>query len=341
MNFQKITSDNFENQIHAMMQSFLTLRLLNIVAQLGIAELLNDDSKSVDYLAQKTNSNKQALYRSLRMLASHGIFQETKKNYFAHTDASRLLEIDHKKTVKSLLLHEDEPRFRAYAQLDHTIKTGKPAFNKIYDMNYFTYLSQDPEAADRFDDGMKRVSAQEEHAIAHSFDFNRFKEITDIGGGRGGLLSNILQKFLAVKGTLYELPYVIDDLDQSTKEQFGDRLTFKKGSFFDAIPEGSDCYILKRVLHDWSDEECVKILQHCAQALDSGTLLIMEGIIPSDNEPNMLKGIDVLLMALFSGRERTLDEFKELLQQAGLEIIKIHKTPSMLSIIEVQRINLM
>jgi hypothetical protein len=196
-------------------------------------------------------------------------------------------------------------------------------------------LTEHPEAGAWFDRGLANFSAPENAAIVGAYDFAQFQRIVDVGGGQGGLLAEILKAHPSLRGTLYDLPQVVRDPAYLTAAGLADRCEIIGGNFFESLPRGGDAYILKRILHDWSDQRCLEILRQCRQAIDEkARILVVDAVLPAGNEPHPGRVMDILMMVLTEGRERTEQEFRELYERAGFMLTKVIPTRSVLSIVE-------
>lgn len=318
-------------------------RAIHVAACLNIADHLKNGLRDIETLAKLIGADEQALYRLMRLLSSHAIFYEDEQARFCLTPLAEPLLSDHSDSLRDWLAYHDgdEKRWQAYGAMEYSVRTGEPAFNHLFGAGYFDLLAQDPSQARKFDEGMKNLSADEDaHCIA-SYDFSAIKTVIDIGGGMGGLLAETLSRYPTMHGVLYEMPHVIAAVEKSKMVgSFGERLSLQRGSFFDGVPQGADLYLLKRVLHDWDDADCVTILKQCAQAMNPGArLLILEAITKGPNLPDFVKEVDIAMMVLFGGKERTQQEWESLLTTAGLKIMRVLPTKTMLSIIEVVQEN--
>jgi len=307
---------------------------------LGIADHLVQGPKKADELAKIIEAEPQPLYRLLRTLASHGIFLENQDHSFALTPLAQLLVTSSPDSIRLLLMKEDESRWNAYGDLLYSIKTGKPAFNHRYGVGYFDYIAKNQALSQSFDLGMANLSAKEDALIANSFDFSNYHSIVDLGGGIGGLLAEILKKNPSSQGVVYELAHLRDRVEVFLQNQgLSSRVKFASGSFFQSIPEDSDLYLLKRILHDWDDQSCIKILRNCQKVMrPTSRLLIVDAVMPEGNIPHESKDFDLFMLALFGGQERTQNAWQQLLNASDLKLMRIWPTPSSLAIIEVQSI---
>jgi len=299
-------------------------------------------SQSIKALAQKTNMNEDALYRLLRLLASHGIFSHDELNNFSLSPlAEQLVSTDSSSLWAWTTYHNDVNRWTAYGDMKYSIETGKPSFDNQFGKGYFDFLSETPHLGKQFDEGMRNLSEGENALIVKSYNFSGYSHVFDIGGGKGGLIAEIIlgNHCGNQKGTLFDLPYVEKSAEEYlTNLHVGNRIDFVQSTGFFEIPSGADLYILKRILHDWNDEQCITILQNCYKAMqDNARLLIIENIVSQANIRDFSKDIDMAMMVLFGGKERTKTEWIGLLTQANLELVHIHMTSSMLSIVEIKK----
>lgn len=314
-------------------------RAIHVAAVFKIADHLVDGPCNLHELAYKVNADHDALYRLLRLLASNDIFSEDEHRNFSLTTLAMPLVSGHTESLQSWLANHDgdEKRWRSYGHMAYSVQTGKPAFNHVFGQGYFDFISQDADMAKSFDEGMRNLSEKEDICIAGCYDFSPHATMTDIGGGKGGLISAIMKSHPTLSGILYDLPHVQISAEAYIFEQdLTSRINFKSGSFFDAVPFGSDVYVLKRILHDWDDELCIQILSNCRKAMKpSAKLLIIEAIVAPANDRDFAKDVDLAMLVLFGGKERTQKEWENLLDRANLKLLGIHPTPSMLSILEI------
>jgi O-methyltransferase domain/Dimerisation domain len=313
-------------------------QLLYVAARLGIADLLKDGPRSCEGLAQATGTHPPTLYRMMRTLASQGVFTEVDAGNFGLTPLGAWLQTDIPGSHRAATLLMAGPEiYRAFGDLLHSVKTGEPAFDRIYGMGYFEYLAQNPEAAGIFNEAMTSGGAVDENpAVAAAYDFSAIGTVVDIAGGQGGLIATILTANPGLKGVLFDQPAVVE----SARPQFqaagvADRCDLVGGDFFeDALP-GGGVHILKRIIHDWDDDRSIAVLRSCRRAMDEqGRLLVVERVIPPGDEPSPGKLLDMTMLAVLGGRERTEAEYRVLFQAAGFELTRIIPTTSSMSVIE-------
>jgi hypothetical protein len=330
-------------KIMELASAFILSRAIHIAAEIKIADLMVNGPQNITTLAQQSGMNEDALYRLLRLLASYNIFSHDASNNFSLTPlAQQLVSTDPDSLWSWVTYHNDTYRWAAYGDMKYSIETDKPAFNHVFGKGYFDFLSDNPELGAQFDEGMKNIASGETTHIVNSYNFAPYHTITDIGGGKGGLLTEILHSKKSSsdqKGILFDLPYVKKSAEEYLLSMhLTDRITFVPSTGFFAVPQGAELYILKRILHDWNDTDSITILKNCYNAMQHNSrLLIIENIVSQENVRDFSKDIDIAMMVLFGGKERTKTEWETLLDQANLKIINIYKTPSMVSIIEVQK----
>ena len=325
------------DRLISMADGFLISRGLYVVAELNIADQLINGPKTAEQISKNLNINSEATFRLLRMLSAHGIFKFESDSTFALNEISSLLTTKHPQSLHGFLLHEDEARWQAYGALSYTLKTGKPSFNHLFNEGYFDYIARDKKRSEQFDKGMANISEEENKSIANNIDFSKYSHIVDVGGGVGGLLAAILNKYPSHSATLYELPHLASLAENYLKEKnLSDKVQVATGSFLDSVVSGGNLYILKRIMHDWNDETCIMILKNCYSAMDNNAhLIIFDCIIPDGNSYDISKDIDIIMMTIFGGKERTKKDFEMLLNSSGFKLLDIKNVPgTMLSCIK-------
>jgi hypothetical protein len=311
---------------------------LSVVAELGIADLLAKGDKTVDELAASVSAHGPSLYRVLRALAGVGVFAETEDRRFTLTPLAECLRSDVPNSMREFARFVAMPAAsRAWDQLMHCVKTGETGLRKCFGVdNPFDYFKTHPEEQAIFDAAMTDNSRQAAPAVAQAYDFGRFRQLVDVAGGRGLLLGTILQRYPQLHGVLFDLPSVIAGA-HGTLTSFGlnGRCKTVGGDFFQTVPEGADAYIVKHVIHDWDDERSITILRNIRTAIDrSGRVLLVESVIPPGNEPSFAKLLDLEMLVIPGGRERTADEYRDLFAASGFRLEEIHATPGPESLIE-------
>ena len=327
------TDADLKRQLNDMIRGYWTTQALFVAAELDIAGRLADGPKTAEQLANEAGANAEALYRILRALASIGFFVEDDEGRFGLTTMAELLGASG--GTGYARLHGQE-LYEAWGNLLHTARTGEPAFIKAHGMGLFDYMTKYPDRGEIFSKAMFGHHGAETLPMIEAYDFSGFTEIVDVGGADGSLLITLLDRIDHLKGILFELP-AIADLARSNVEAAGlnGRLRVEGGSFLnEEVPSGADAYILRHVIHDWNDENTVKILTNCRIAAGSkGKVLVVEFVIPKGNEPNFGKWLD-LMMLCYGGKERTEDEYRTLYNEAGLRLTRVVPTAMPISVVE-------
>lgn len=308
--------------------------------RLGIAELVKDGPRSVSELAEATQTHAPSLTRLLRALESIGIFAEVEPDYFAQTPLSALLQPGVPGSMHHIaLLHGDQWQWHVWEGLDYTLQTGQPTFNRLFGADLFQYFTQhNPQSAKIFNDSMTGFSEQVNMPIATAnYDFSAIDTLVDIGGGMGTQLMTLLNVHPAIrKGILFDRPPVIAQAQAAvTASGLGERCELIAGNFFEGIPQGADAYFMKQIIKDWSDEQCVQLLTRCRQAMrHDGRVLVAEVVLLPGRGTSIQKFIDLQLMILSPGQERTESQYRNIFEAAGFTLAKIVPTASPYSILE-------
>ncbi len=308
-------------------RAHIAARCLHVVADCGAADAIGAAGATPAEIAAHTGLNADALDRLLRLLAAHGIFERTGDGRYAHTKASLLLRSDDPRSLRSYVRMNGMPAFwDRYTDLGTTARTGRPQhdFASLVD-----YLAAHPEESAIFNAAMVSKSRTILPAVAAAYDFSRFGTIVDIGGGRGHLLKLVLDAAPRAKGILFELAHVIGDTT------LGPRLELATGDFFnDALPAG-DAYLLMDVLHDWNDADVARILTAVRRAAPPQShVLIVETLVPETPGPHFGKSLDITMLAVTGGRERSEAQYRTLLAAAGFRLTRVLPTASHYSIVE-------
>ena len=325
------------DQLMQMIFGFSLSRSISVAAQFGIADHLTDGAKTADELAQKIGLHARSLYRMLRALASVGIFSEDAEKRFSLTPLAEMLRSDHPQSLRAFAhMMAGEVTFKTWQGLAYGVQTGERAFDHLFGAPAFDWYQQNAEEGKIFNDAMTSMSLGSGGAVVASYDFSGINKIVDIGGGHGYLLAAILGKYPSMQGVLFDLPYVMEDAKKILAANgIVDRCEIATGSFFETAPAGADAYIMKHIIHDWSDEECIKILSHCRAGMnEGGKVLVAEMVLPEGNAPAVSKFLDLQMLLVLPGCERTATEYRALFAKAGLEVTRIIPTPSPYSVIE-------
>ena len=300
-----------------MSTGFTLSRALHVVAELGIADALGKAPLSAAALASATGTHPEALDRALRVLAAHGVFA-ARCGLYEHTPESRLLRSDHAQSMRSFVRMQGIPAlWHVWEDFDHSLRTGRSAAEKSMPNGFWGYFAQNPEHHRIFNEAMIGLTHAQVSGILNAYDFSGFKKIADIGGGNGNLLRAILSEYPNAEGVLFDLPHVIEQVKSIPSA----RLTFQPGSFFEDPLPVCDAYLMKVIIHDWSDAEAARILQAVRRsAPPHAKLLLAEFLIPEGREPNWTLFVDLLMLGELTGKERTKSEFKQLLCNSGFRL---------------------
>lgn len=312
---------------------------LYVAAKLNIADHLATGQKSIDELAKLTNTKTEPLYRVMRCLASLGVFEEHASKVFSLNQVADELRSNSEDTMKDFVVLCGEELYQSAGSLLHTVQTGEPAFNHIYGMSHWEYLETHPEKATIFHDAMEKGTDPMIKEIIRHYDFSPYKNIVDVGGGKGHLICEILRQYPDSYGAVYDLPNAVESAIQYTESKgLGLRITVLSGDFFKFIPL-ADLYLLKVVLHDWDDKKAIAILKRCRKGISSkGRLLIIEKVVEENEFKEMTCLGDINMLVTLTGRERNLNEFKELLHKSGFNLIRKINTTTVFSILEAEPI---
>ncbi|MSQ96198.1 MAG: methyltransferase [Gemmataceae bacterium] len=322
-------------QLIQMITSYWTAQSIHVAAKLKLADLLKDGPKAATQLAQATKTQPQALYRLLRALSSVEIFSEDEQGRFHLTPMAELLLDVHGSMYAVAIMMGDE-HYRSWGDLLHSVQTGKPAFDHIYGKPVFDWLSEHTEQAKIFDAAMTGFHGPETQAMIDAYDYTGINTLVDVGGGNGTVLIEVLKKNPAMKAILYDLPGVIDRAKKDLESAgVAARCQTIAGSFFESAPPGGDAYQMRHIIHDWTDEQCHTILSHIRKVIPKhGKLLVIEMVIKLRNEPQPAKWLDLNMLVLPGGRERTEAEYREMYAKAGFRLERVVPTPTEVSVIE-------
>jgi len=322
----------------AQMMNFILGRWISkpiyVAAELCIADLLADGPRTIDELAYLSDSHSPNLYRVMRALASVGIFSEREDGRFELTPMAEFLKTGSLRSYA--LMFNSDWSDRAWSFFLESVKKGTTAFNTAHGVSISNWLEENPEAAEVFNEANAVKAAGIHKAIIDAYDFSVIDKLTDVGGGLGSLMIEILSANSNMEGVILDIPSVIEKTQEMILEHdYQDRCQAVQCDFFESIPSGSDTYIMSNILHDWSDEQCEVILRNCNKAMGKGAkLLILEMIISPGNQPSVAKLLDLEMLVITGGRERTEEEFRILLESSGFKISKVISTNDNVSIIE-------
>jgi hypothetical protein len=299
-------------------EGFQVAQGISVAARLGVADHLAGGPRSSDELAALVDAHPGALYRLLRALATVGVLIEDDERRFALTPIGEGLRSDVEGSLAGWIGFIAAPTlWQAWGDLEHSVRTGANAFQHVYGEDVWTYRSTRPEASAAFDRAMASLSSQDRHAL--TYDFTAFGVIADIGGGTGAFLGRVLASAPDARGVLFDLPHVLAGAAAVLAAAgVDDRCEMVAGSFFDRVPAGADAYVLRAVIHDWEDDDAIRILAAVRRAIpDHGRVLLVERVVEGPNEGRAAKWSDLNMLVAPGGRERTQAEFATLLTQGG------------------------
>ncbi len=311
---------------------------LYVAAKLGVADHLEGGWRSAAELAAELKVNEDALYRALRLLASQGVFEEDDARCFRNNQVSNFLRTGVPGSVRSLFIFwGSDFHYPSFGQIMHSIQTGESSRTFLSGTDGFEHLRRDPEQARIFDDAMTNMSELAGPLIAAAYDFGAWGSLMDVGGGNGILLSHILRAHTRLRGVLADQEHV---LERARERGYlgGDleaRATMEPCNFFEHVPSGCRAYVMKSVIHDWDDDQARVILANCRKAIPAdGALLLIEWELSGKNIPSNGKFIDIVMLVLTGGRERSVEEYRELLASAGFRLNRVVPTASQFAVIE-------
>jgi hypothetical protein len=307
-----------------------------VAAKLGIADLLKEGPQSCAALATSTGADAPSLFRLMRALSSVGIFSQLGREHFALSRLAESLQTEVHGSLRAIVITIGEIHYQACGNLLHSVQTGSPAFNNVFGASLFDYLQQNVDAADAFNRGMANVSSMLAYAVLMAYDFAGISSIVDIGGGQGKLLDKILQFNPEIKGTVFDTASTIERAEQQLgNNAWGRRCSYVTGDFFTSVPQGADAYLLCGVIHDWDDSRAITILRNCRRATTkNGRMLVVDMIVPDAPSASFSKLLDLNMLVMNGGRERTKAEFCALLDAAAYKVTKIIPTMAPQSVIE-------
>ena len=318
-----------ELAILRLVNGYQLTQALSVAATLGLADRLADGARTSDELAREVGVHAETLYRLLRALASIDVFHEEPGRQFRLTELGAVLRTDAPESVRGWAAFVGDPsHWQAWGDLLHSVRSGENAFRHVHGMDPWTLRAQRPEDSAVFDRAMTSLSRQVAEQVIAAFDFGRFSSVVDVGGGNGAFLAAILARNPRLRGVLFDQPHVVAGAGPLLAAAgVANRCEVVGGSFFDAVPRGEAAYVLKAILHDWEDADCLRILRVCRAAMTPGTaLLIVERELGPANARWEDKFSDLNMLVAPGGRERATAEYAALVEAAGFRFVGV--TPS-------------
>ncbi|MEU8438382.1 methyltransferase [Streptomyces sp. NPDC029216] len=321
--------------LHDVMFGHVRSAALRAVAVHRIPDHLADGPRTAEELAALSGTDAAVLRRVLRLLAGRGLFHEDEQGRFRLEPAGQPLRTGVAHSQHPAVLMITDPMIaRSAGELPRTLDGGRSSFELAYGSPFFEHLRKSPEDRAVFDAGMAAFSGPEDELVARGYAFPEGARVVDVGGGRGGLLRAVLDRGPSLEGVLFDRPATVAGhlLDEPG---LAGRWRAEGGDFFEAVPPGGDFYLLKHILHDWNDEDALRILGSVRRAAAAGArLLVVDAVLPGGGVPHPAVELDIVMLMVVEGRERTAAEFEELLARAGFRLHRILPTPSLPSIVE-------
>lgn len=308
-----------------MIYGAVTTRLITVAAELGVADRVEDGPKPVAELAAATGADADALRRVLRTLAGVGVFTEVEPGVFGQTPLSAVLRTGSAGSVRDAVLELGSAEtFGSLMELEHSVRTGEPAFNRAYGEGWWSYLAIRPGRAEVFNNIQTITSRQVHSLVLEPYDLSGARRLVDVGGGHGTLVAAMLRRYPELTAVVFDQPAVVAGARRTLEDaEVRDRAETVGGDFFDSVPAGGDVYLLSMILHDWDDERSLKILGNIRAAMaPGGRLLVIDPVIPEGDAPHIGKFTDIYMLMHFAGRERTEEEFRRLFAAAGLRHVE-------------------
>ncbi len=310
---------------------------LYVVAKLGVADRLADGPRNVEDLARELHVHPDRLFRVVRALASVGVFTLDDRRNIGQTPVSEYLRTELPGSLNALVQYNGEQGYRAFADLLHAVTTGTTAFDHVHGMGHFDYLARHPGAAATFHRAMASGLERDGDPLA-GYDLRDHRVLVDVGGGSGVLVAAALRSRPTLRAILFDLPEAVAGAPASLASAgVGDRCEIRTGSAFERVPSGGDVYVMSRILHDWPDEKAETLLRNCRAVMpDDGLLLLREAVLPERNVPAPRALIDLMMLVMNGGRERTEGEWRALLARAGLALTGVRTTGATYDLLEAR-----
>jgi hypothetical protein len=310
---------------------------ISVAASLGVADELVAGPRPVDEIAKAVDADPPTLYRLLRALADAQVLRQLDGRRFGLTPLGELLRADAPGSMRDWALFVGRPfHVQVWADLLESVRTGTPAFDRVHGREAFDYFAANPDDGATLNNAMTAASAQFIAPAVGAYDFGSFGTVVDVGGGHGALLAAVLAAGPRVHGVLYDQPHVIAGAGRPLEEAgVADRCELIGGDFFQSVPPGGDAYLLSNVIHDWDDDRSVQILANCRAAMNAdGRVLLGEAVLPDGPEPHPATWIDLEMLVMGAGRQRTEEEYRALFRRAGLRLTRVVPSHEMFDLVE-------
>jgi C-methyltransferase len=319
-----------------MSRLYVLSRSIHAIAELGVANLIGDAPVSATDVARDAGVSSEYLARCLRYLAVYGVFEETSPNWFRATPLSDIMRDDHPKSMRPVLRMVSSEWWEAVGRLPEVIRDGRCGIELAHGVSFFEVLKGRPELQHRFDEGMSSISRMDDETLAAAYDFSGEGVVADLAGGEGNFLREILRNNPRRSGVLFEQPQVLAESRLLDEYVQAGRVRLVPGNLLEVLPAPADIYVIRATLDGFADQQAVAILRNCARVMrPSDRLLLIEQVIPTGNVPHLNKTKDMVMMFLLGGKQRTIEEWSELLASAGLWRSRVIPTATPYTILEV------
>jgi hypothetical protein len=322
-----------------MVTAMWSAQALSVAATLGVADFMGEDPVSVDELARDVKANPDALYRLMRALSNHDVFEEHSGRRFRLTALGRCLRTDSPESMRSMAIFQGQYQWAHWGELLHSVRTGEPTVEKVRGVPLFDFMAKTPGAQESFDIFMRSVSRVETEAVLAAYSFAGSRTVADVGGGHGTFLAAILGSQPHLQGILMDQAHVVAGAEDELRAGLlRSRCKIVPGNFFDSVPKGADTYVMKHIVHDWDEKSVAKILKNIRAAIPKkkGKLVLVETVVPAPNTAHFSKLLDLEMLVAAGGRERTAEEYGELLAESGFRLTRVVATASAASVVEAE-----
>jgi hypothetical protein len=320
-----------------LMNGYWVTQSIAVAAELGIADELADGPLTATELAGRCGADEQSLGRLLRALAMIGVFAEESDGRFGLAPMGSFLRDDAPGSLRALArMRGSEWQWSAWRQLGHSIRTGETALDHVYGKPLFEYLAEHHEEGETFSRAMTSHASQMHTAVADAYELPADATVVDVGAGHGTLIRAILERNAGADAVVFDVREVVAGARSwLDRNGLAHRCAFHAGDFFESVPAGGDVYVLSHIVHDWDDEQAVRLLRNCRAAMEPhARLAVCEMVVPDGPEPHFSKLLDLEMLVNTGGRERTLPEYERLFRQAGFELTRVVPTATPVSVIE-------
>jgi len=317
------------DRLQVLLGGYEATQLIYVIVELGIPDLLAEGPRTAEELARETDTHADSLRRVLRAVASLGVLSAEEDGRFGLNSVGERLREDVPGSLRALALSYGRRwRWEAWAHLTDSVRTGRTAFEHAHGKDIYGFLAEDSGAASDFNEHMAVLAEERGRALADAYDFSGVRKLVDVGGGQGSLVEALLLAYPDLEAVVYDAPAAVRQAQRRLwAAGLADRVSFESGNFFAFVPVGADAYVLSNVLHDWDDDDATAILRSCRAAIgESGRLLVLQDIAPPDGERSPVNVFDISLLVLTGGRERTLDQYRELLSAADFRLERVAGT---------------